>query len=221
VEDVAIAYGFNDFAPEIPRLPTMGRPKPEEEFGLKLKHLMVGLGFQEMLNLSLSSRERQFAMMGITDPGAIEIENPVSSEYSLCRFWVLPSLMENLSSNIHRRYPQRIFELADCIRPDPKADTRARNTKRLAAAVSHAGAGFSEIMSLFRAFTSALPLELSVSECKHSSFIPGRCASIKLKKREIGHLGEINPAALNKFGLKMPVAAFELDTEALWKQLKK
>jgi phenylalanyl-tRNA synthetase beta chain len=221
IEDVAIAYGFNDFIPEVPRLPTIGRPSPEEEFSLKLKHLMVGLGFQEVLNPSLSSTEKQFKSMGFKNPGAVEIDNPVSSEYGICRYWIIPTLLENLSSNIHRRYPQRIFELADCVHPDPGTDTRTRNTKRLAAVTTHAGAGFSEIMSVFKAFSELLPLELSVSENKHPSFIPGRCASISLGNDHIGLLGEINPDILNRFSLKMPVAALEIDSEKLWNALSR
>ena len=216
IEDVAIGHGFNNFVPEVPRMPTIGRPNPEEEFALKLKHLMVGLGFQEMVNLSLSSTKKQFTVMGARNPGAIELDNPVSSEYSLFRHWIIPTLMENLSSNIHRRYPQRIFELAECVHPDPTTDTKTRNIKKLAVAVSHGGAGFSEIVSVFKAFSNLLPFELSISEAKHPSFIPGRCAAISLGSKNIGVLGEIHPRVLSGFGLKMPVAAFEIDSESLW-----
>jgi phenylalanyl-tRNA synthetase beta chain len=215
IEDVAIAYGYNDFVPEVPRLPTVGRPNPGEEFALKLKELMVGLGFQEVINLSLSNEERQFTMMGIKNPGAAEIANPVSKEYILCRHWILPSLLENLSSNIHRRYPQRIFELGECIHPDAKAETSTRNVKKLAAVSSHAAAGFSEIMSVFNAFREVLPQRLTSAEHVHPSFIKGRCASILLRGKRIGLLGELHPNILQSFGLKMPVAALEMDAESL------
>ncbi len=219
IEDIAIAYGFNDFVPEVPRLPTMGRPSPEEDFSIKLKHAMVGLGFQEMVNLSLSSTKKQFSMMGVRNPGAIELENPVSSEYDVCRHWLLPSLLENLAANNHRRYPQRIFEVSDCVRRDRKADTGASNQRMLSAAVSHAGAGFSEILSLFRALAGVIPVELSAGDGRHGSFIEGRCADILLDVKPIGVLGEIHPRVLKAFGLKMPVAAMELDAERIWEKL--
>ena len=192
---------------------------PEEVFALKLKNIMVGLGFQEMVNLSLSNEERQFRKMNIKNPGAVEIDNPISGEYSLCRHWITPTLLENLSSNIHRRYPQRIFELAECVHPDPLADTRTRNVRKLACAITHAGAGFSDIISAFNAFNEVIPFDLSVSECRHTSFIPGRCAAISLGKDVLGHIGEIHPRVLVAFGLKMPVATFEIDTEKLWQVL--
>ncbi|MCK4714282.1 MAG: phenylalanine--tRNA ligase subunit beta, partial [Candidatus Aenigmarchaeota archaeon] len=97
--------------------------------------------------------------------------------------------------------------------------TRTRNVRKLACAITHAGAGFSEIMSAFKAFNEVIPFDLSVSECKHSSFIPGRCAAISLGKNVLGHLGEIHPRVLVAFGLKMPVAAFEIDSERLWQAL--
>lgn len=220
IEDIAIAYGYNDFVPEVPRLPTVGRSNPGEDFTLKLKEFMVGLGFQEVLNLSLSSSEKQFRNMGTRNPGAIELSNPISQEYNLCRYWLLPSLMENLSSNAHRRYPQRLFELGECIHPDPGADTRARNIRKLAAVTSHADASFSEIMSVFNAFSEVLPLELNTKEYNHSSFIQGRCASVSLKGRAIGLLGEIHPRVLQNFGLKMPAAGLEINAENLWNAIK-
>jgi phenylalanyl-tRNA synthetase beta chain len=219
IEDVAIAYGYNDFVPEVPRLPTIGKSSPEEDFSLKLKELMVGLGFQEVLNLTLSSEERQFTMMGARNPGTVEIANPISKDYALCRHWVLPSLLENLSSNIHRRYPQRIFELGECIHPDQGTDTKTRNARRLAAAVSHADAGLSEIMSVFNAFSGALPLKFSAAEHSHPSFIQGRCAAVLLQRSPIGFLGELHPRVLRSFGLKMPVAALEIDTQRIWQAL--
>jgi phenylalanyl-tRNA synthetase beta chain len=219
IEDVAISYGLNNLVPEVPRMATVGGPNPEEVFALKLKDIMVGLGFQEMVNLSLSNDKRQFVNMNIRNPGAVEIDNPISGEYSICRHWIIPTLLENLSSNIHRRYPQRIFELAECVHPDPQTDTRTRNVRKLGCAVSHAGGGFSEIMSAFRAFNEVIPFDLTISESKHSSFIPGRCAAISLGKDVLGHLGEIHPKVLTAFGLKMPVAAFEIDTERLWQAL--
>jgi phenylalanyl-tRNA synthetase beta chain len=221
IEDIAIAYGYNDFTPEIPSLPTIGRPDPEEEFSIKLKHLMVGLGFQEMVNLSLSNEEKQFRQMSVKKPAVIEISNPVSKDYVLARHWILPSLLENLNSNIHRRYPQRIFELSEVLYPDPSRDSRTRNVKKLACAVTHSDAGFSEIMSLLNAFSEVLPLELSTTETSHPSFIPGRCVSIKLGKKEIGVLGEIHPLVLQGFGLKMPVAGFEISVEEIWKSLSR
>jgi phenylalanyl-tRNA synthetase beta chain len=219
IEDIAIAYGYNNFVPEMPRLPTVGRANPEEVFALKLKELMVGLGFQEAINPTLSNKERQFTSMGIRNPGTVELANPVSGEHTICRHWVLPSILENLSSNIHRRYPQRIFELGECIHPEPGADTRTRNVKKLAAATSHAGAGFSEIMSVFNAFRESLPLELDAAERNHPSFIKGRCVAVSLHGRGIGLLGEIHPSILQNFSLKMPMAAFEIDAEILWQAM--
>ena len=220
IEDVAIAYGLNDFIPEMPKIPVVGHSDPEEDFCLKLKEIMVGLGFQEMVNLSLSSKERQFKMTGARNPGSIELQNPVSSEYSLFRRWIIPTLLENLASNIHRRYPQRVFELADCVQPHRSSETRTRNVKKLAAAVSHADAGFSEIMSIFKAFHNVLPMKLSIKEHSHPTFIKGRCASIHLGKKMIGFLGEIHPRVLTAFGLKMPVACLEMDSEAIWDKIK-
>ena len=220
IEDIAIAYGYNNMNPEIPRIPTMGHSSPREDFSLRLKEFMVGLGFSEVINYSLTNNEKHFSRLGIKDPGAIRISNPISNEYDLIRHWVIPNLIENLASNIHRRYPQRMFELGEVIHADPKADTGTRNVKKLAAVTSHKDAGFSEIVSIFNALNEVLPFSLKLSDSTHGSFLPGRCAKIIMGKIEVGVLGEIHPQVLQECGLKMPVAAFEINAEMLFQSLK-
>jgi phenylalanyl-tRNA synthetase beta chain len=134
---------------------------------------------------------------------------------------VLPSLVENLATNVHRRYPQSLFELGECIQANPKADTKASNVKKLAAVISHAGAGLSEIMSVFNALNEVLPVQLEVKEHDHPSFIPGRCASISLSGRQIGFLGELHPNVIQSVGLKMPTIGFEINAQEIWNALPK
>ena len=58
-------------------------------------------------------------------------------------------------------------------------------------------------------------LKLTASEYSHHSFIPGRIASIRIKGKSIGIMGEIHPYVLNNFDIEMPVALLELNIEQL------
>jgi len=49
IEDISIAYGYNNFEPELPRLPTVGRPHPFEQFCNRVREMMTGTGFQEVV----------------------------------------------------------------------------------------------------------------------------------------------------------------------------
>jgi phenylalanyl-tRNA synthetase beta chain len=217
MEDIAIAYGFSDIAPETARLPFTGEASRMEEFSNRIRELMAGLGFQEVLNYTLTSKERQFSRMDIKPEPVAEIGNPISQDYSACRRWLLPSLMENLRTNKHRKFPQRIFEVSDCIVPDKRSDTSASNVRKLCGMVTHSQASLSEIISILNAVRENMGIKWDMKPHRHGSFIPGRCGAILLDGKEIGFFGEISPKVLLNLELSNPASAFELDIEKIAK----
>jgi len=214
-EDVAVACGYNNITPEMPRHPTTGKARPIEELSSTIKEIMTGLCFQEMMNFILTSRERLIKKPLAEKQIPVEIENPVTAEYSVCRTWLLPGLFANLASNKHRRYPQKLFEIADAVVEDRTADTLHRNRRKLAAVVSHSSANLSEIISISNAIAENLGLVFSYSNDDLRTFVPGRRAAVICENRKIGVLGEVHPEVLVNFELKMPVAGLELDVDAL------
>ena len=55
IEDVAIAHGYMNFEPEIPDVPGTGKRLEERELDNVLREIMVGCGFQEVINLILTN----------------------------------------------------------------------------------------------------------------------------------------------------------------------
>jgi len=128
----------------------------------------------------------------------------------------LPSLLGVLRLNKHRELPQRIFELGDVVLLDPSAETGAARKRRLGVAIIHAKANFTEVRALLQGILRDLGIESYRVEAKEDpAFIPGRCASVVLGGKEVAILGEIHPEVLTNFELEYPVAALELDVEAL------
>lgn len=217
IEDIAIAYGYNNIVPDLPKVHSIGQGERLIEFSNVLRNLMVGMGFQEVLNYTITSPEKHFDRMVAPRERVVEISNPISSEYTILRRHVLPSIMENLSSNKNRKYPQLIFEAGDCVEIDASEETRTRNVRKLAGVICHSSANLSEIVSIINSIKPNLGLNLTLENCGYSFFIPGRSGRIKLKNEVIGHFGEVHPIVLEKWGLEKPVAAFEIDVEKLMK----
>src|SRR3989338_4087898 len=109
VEDVAIGFGYNDIEPQVPTLPTIGSRDKLEDFANVIREVCVGLGLQEILTFVLTSKEAVFKKMGLLDGKIVEIENPVSVNWSVFRNSILPNLLEFLSFNKNQEYPQSVF----------------------------------------------------------------------------------------------------------------
>lgn len=217
VEDIAIGYGIENLEPQIPNLQTVGKIHPLEKFSSRIRVLMVGLGMEEIMRPILSSKEKQFDKMKIKPKNWIEIENPVSREYSIPRVWLLPSLLEFLSLNQNVEYPQKIFEIGDVIIRDEKNETRTRNFKKIAGAIANSKVNYEEILAIVDSIFSALKFSYKIKKTEHPSFIKGRVANILVENKKVGILGEIHPEILRNWNLEMPTVAFELDLEFLYK----
>jgi phenylalanyl-tRNA synthetase beta chain len=148
--------------------------------------------------------------MECPEENLIEIENPISLNYSVLRNKLLPSLLDFLSENTKRSFPQKIFEIGDVVIPNKKKENGCETEKRLGFATSHFDADFTEIKQILEAVFRAFGKELEFKEIDHPSFISGRCAKVILDGEELGIIGEIHPKILMNWGLEQPVAAFEV-----------
>jgi phenylalanyl-tRNA synthetase beta chain len=211
IEDVAIAYGYNNIAPIWRELATTGRAKPDQRFIDVARELMVGLGYQETLNTTLTNQESLFKKMNAEPAKIIELSNPKIVTMTCLRDWLLPSLMEFLSINQSVEFPQKIFELGKVTLLDETKETRTRDEDWLAAVTSHPNANFSEIKSVLDSFMSNFGLDWQIKETLHPSFIEGRVGKIIIDGFEVGVVGEVNPLVLEAWKLENPAAAFEVN----------
>jgi phenylalanyl-tRNA synthetase beta chain len=217
VEDVAIAYDYNNIKPLWREMPTTGRMKPEQGMIDVARELMVGLGFQEVLSYTLTNPENLFKKMNCKKERIVEISNPKVITLTCLRNWLLPSLIEFVSNNLHVECPQKLFELGKVTLLDEKKETRTRDEDRLAAIIYDANASFTEAKSTLEAFMMNFGLEWQLKETEHPSFINGRAGKTIVKGTEVGILGEINPKVLETWKLENPTAALELDIEKIIK----
>ncbi len=212
IEDIAIAYGYDNLTPLPLTSYTTGSTFPSQQKIDTQRTLWTGLGYQETMNATLSNKELLYTKTKIPDPGTIEIENFISQTYSCIRTWILPQLLEILSKNTNVDYPQKIFEQGlVSLRSKEVIDEN-----HLAAATAHSTATFTEIRQAAETTLRNANISYTIEEYDSPCFIPGRAAKIIVNKKQIGFLGEIHPAVLEKFGLSVPVAACEINLTALF-----
>jgi phenylalanyl-tRNA synthetase beta chain len=215
IEDVAIAYGYNNIEPIWRDLPTTGAAKPDQRFIDVARELMVGLGYQETLNTTLSNQESLFQKMNTEPTKIVELSNPKIVTMTCLRNWLLPSLMEFLSINQSVEFPQKIFELGKITLLDENKETRTRDEDWLTAVTAHPNANFSEIKSVLDSFMGNFGVEWQIKEAVHPSFIDGRVGKVIVNGSEVGVVGEVNPLVLQAWKLENPVAVFEVNFQKI------
>ena len=211
VEDIAIAYGYNNIEPLWRDLPSTGGLRSEQRLIDVAREFMIGLGFQEILTYTLTNPENLFDKMNMEKSPVVEVANPKLVTMSCLRNRLLPSLMEFLSRNQSVEFPQKIFELGKITFLDNTKETKTRDEEWLSAATTHPIASFSEIKSDLDAFLMNLGVKWQIKETSHPSFIEGRVGTTTVGDVDLGILGEVSPKVLETWKLENPVAAFEIN----------
>ena len=215
-EECAIGYGYFNLPLTIHE-GGIGKYHPIQDFSNRIRKIMIGAGYLEVLNFILTSSEKQFNYMNqeFNKSKIVEIANPVSKEYNTTRTRILPKLMDTLLLNRSEEKPIKIFEVGDVILLSKKEETGAKREVHLSAVSYHEDADYTEIKSTLDFIMNSLGNydNYAVKPGKNPSYIEGRYGEIYLNGSIIGEIGEIYPEVLLNFKLEFPVAAFELNIE--------
>ncbi len=237
IEDIAIAYGYENFIPEIPgnfaippkheswvanrEVATIMKENKNEIIKRKISEILQGLGFLEISNYHLTKKQDQFTKMGIQEKkekGFVEVTGS-KTEFNILRKDLSHYALKILSENIDNEYPQKIFELGVVFE-----EKNSKITEEEKLSIALAPGNFTDIKQIFEYISrmAAIDLELKFQEPKTESqtpkhFIDGRVAEISISEKIIGYLGEIHPKILKDWKIKMPVALIEISLEEIFK----
>ena len=239
MEDVAIAYGYDNLAIQPPKLATIGKEQPLSQLCELLRIDCATSGFTEVLTWALCSRKENFTDLRVEDPGtgaadgAVSIGNPATAEFEVCRTSLLPSILKTLAANKNAPLPVKLFEVSDVILLDTTTDVGARNERRLIAVNCDKSSGFEVVHGLLNRVMQVLGIPhetLSEKSPKNEeriakgfsyswkaddnpTYFQGRHASIYAMGKRIGDFGVVHPDVLNNFGVDYPVSALEITIE--------
>ncbi|KUL90725.1 hypothetical protein ZTR_00267 [Talaromyces verruculosus] len=238
MEDVAIAYGFNDLPRSFPsKSGTIAQPLPVNKLTDIIRMEAAMAGWSEVLPLILCSHVENFAWLNRKDDGntAVKLANPKTLEFQVVRTSLLPGLLKTLKENRNHSVPMKIFEVSDVAFKDLSLERKSRNERHFAAAWYGKTSGFEVVHGLLdrvmvmlkSAFiTGEEGLENAavnasrywIEELDDPTYFPGHAASIHVniggKEQVIGAFGILHPTVLENYELKLPVSTLELNIEA-------
>ena len=214
VEDFAISRGYESFEPVMPRQSTVGSLSRLEMLSDNVRGTMVGAGFQEIMSNILCSREELTYAMPEGEK-LVEVDNVMSLAYSVLRNRIIPSLLSVETASSKAFYPHRIFEAGEVALFDKNENMGSRTELNLGALIAHPGANFSEMHSTLDILLYYLGVDYKLVPVEHPLYTPGRCGSIIAAGAELGMIGEVSPAVLERTQITMPCAAFEVSLDAI------
>ena len=233
VEDVAIAYGYENFIAEIPNVGTIGKESKIETFFRKVREILVGARLLEVKNYHLTTADDLTIKMNRRGE-PIPLQNALG-EHNHLRNSLLPCLMKNLQHNQHYEYPQNIFEIGTAF-TSGNTETGVLENKFLAITIAHEKGDFTEGRQIVDLLLSSLGLEYEIREYSElnkiseqngtnsedkKTYIEGRSAKIIINSEEIGEMGELHPEVLENWELLVPVMIVEMDLIKVEKLLNK
>lgn len=239
MEDVGIAYGFNNLPRAFPKVgTTIGAPLAINKLSDILRLEAAMAGWAEVLPLILCSHDENFAWLNRKDDGktAVRLANPKTAEYQVVRTTLLPGLLKTIRENKHHTIPIKIFEVSDVAFKDESLERKSRNERHFAAAWYGKTSGFEVVHGLLDRLMAMLKaafitheegleikngkphgMEYWIQELDDATYFPGHGASIHAriagKEAVIGTFGILHPTVLEKFELKYPVSAVEFNVE--------
>ena len=213
IEDVMIGMGLDYFKPAKPNDFTIGRLLPVTLYSRKVKNILAGLGYQEMIFNYLGSKKTYIDNMGIDGSNVIEIANPMSENYQFIRPSIIASLFEAEAQSGNAVYPHKIFEVGKIAYIDPSENTGTKTIQSLGFLTASNNANFNEAASEVSTILYYLDHKYEVVETNDPRFIPGRQAGIMVNGKQCGIFGEIHPQILENWAVGVPCVAGEIDVE--------
>ncbi len=206
VEEIALGYGIENLKPTLSASQTFGQKNHKSQILNSFSDTMVGLGYMEALNSSLSNKRILYELTTRDSSTAISVTESKSQEHNILRDNILCGLINNLSSNIHESYPQKLFEIGTVF----TKGNPINEDINLSCISAHKDANFSEMKSILQSLLKRFSIDCQTHTSSHPPFMEGRTADIVIDGKKFGIIGEIDSTVKENFKIRVPLVGFEL-----------
>jgi len=212
-EEVGRMFGYMNIERTVPKGENAGGLSQYQKDRRLVRDVLVGAGCDETLPMPFLA-PGDLAKAGLPEDG-VTLTNPLHAEESVLRTSLLPGQLKAIAYNQSHRNPDvRFFEIDHVFLPAEEASLLPDEREYLAVALAgeEAPAAVAVLDALDRAL--ALP-NLQLRSDRAPGLHPTRTAEVVVAGRSRGHVGEVDPAVLEAYGVHGRVAWLELDLGGL------
>lgn len=214
IEDIGIAYGYENLIPEMPKLATIGEENFKDKINRKISEILIGLKYIEISSYHLIKKDE----IPTNDlEKVLEIQNS-KTEYKYLRPNLTIPLLRTISENKDNEYPQNLFEIGKVFSLNLESETGITEKEKLGIILTPGNS--TEIKQVLDTLSRSLGFQYNLEEKRIQGLIEGRSAELIVNSKKIGYFGEINPDNLRKWGIKMPASILEIDLEPIYEIIK-
>ncbi len=216
IEEVARVYGYGRIGVELPPLGD-GEPSEDQEEKIrgKIRQILKGLGFFEVIGVSFSS-EDIFKKAHLPLKMGIRVRNPLSSEQEILSSHLFPHLLEITSYNLNQGESHlRIFELNGVFQKVP--DLKEKLT--LGGLILESNFDFLSLKGIAETLLEGLNIEgVEFTSCSSPYFSFKERLLIKKEGLIIARLGRISRDLADGFEVPSSIYFFEFEVNSLYSQ---
>lgn len=226
VEEVARLYSYQKIPAARPKvMVTISHKDLTREVEAKTRDIMASCGLSEVITYSLVSRE-SLRKVKMPEEDVISIRNPLSLDQEILRPTLLPGILWAVGWNKGRNVTDvKIFELGRVYHPGEKGGL-PREVTNLACALTGKGMSdwrqeerpidFYDLKGVIEVLMARLGCaDYEIAEGTHPSLHQARSATMKVKGKDIGFLGELSEEVSSSFDLSDRVWVSELRIHSL------
>ena len=244
VEDILRIYGYNNV--EIPTqlkssLTILGEADKAYHLQNVIGEQLVGCGFREILNNSLTKTSYYTELNKYTEETTVKVMNPLSSDLGVMRQSLLFGGLESICRNVNHKMPNlRFFEFGNCYHYSPekkndedpiKAYTEEMHLgmwitgKRVEGSWTHPDeqSSFYELKGYVLNIVKRLGVNPGIMVCEHSdNNVFGKALVLKTRAGKVlCEMGTVCNKILKKMDISQDVFYADLNWDNLMRAIKK
>ena len=227
VEEVARIIGYD----KIPMNLAGGalsqqNPEPVLAFKNRVKQLLAGYGFQEIIGFSLTSIEAMEKVLNTSPLKSLPVHlvNAMTAEHEYLRISLRSSLLTALADNLkHEEAAIKLFEQGRIYLP--RRDDLPEEPELLCGIMSSEiekswpsqpqSFDFFSAKGVVESLLAQLGVDADYTQSDDAGLCPGKQAAVIVGAKSVGIVGEINPQVATAFELKPGVYLFEINLTQL------